>query len=184
MDWLSVSRGIDGLGAAWRRRTVRFRPRTRPFPDSAGSMEFEPELVELGLSGEHFGPREYAEALQDRLGIRILFSFVDPIGDPAALRRLAVDGRLAEARHLARADTVLISLPANLPPFLLTLTVLHELAHVAAGDVVTGRRIARKEPSNDDEVREDQADARACYLYLAGTLGPENPYAVRLHGVP
>lgn len=146
--------------------------------------ELELELVELGLSGRSFEPSDYAGALGRRLGTRILFRLVDPLEDPAALRRFALDGELASARHLRERNVVIVTLPANLSPFLLALTALHELAHVAAGDVIEGRRLSRRAPLEDAEAREAEADARARHLYLAGSLGASNPYAVALHRIP
>jgi len=146
--------------------------------------EVELELAELGLSGKRFGPREYAEALDKRLGTKIMFRFVDPLDDPAALRHLAFEGALASVRHLGRGNAVLVSLPASLPHFVLTLAALHELAQVAAGDVVEGKRLARRAPREEGVAREEDADARARYLYLAGSLGARNPFALDVHGMP
>lgn len=146
--------------------------------------ELELELVELGLSGRSFEPSEYAEALGRRLGARILFHFVDPAEAPASLRRFALEGKLASARYLQDRNLVLVTLPANLPPFLLALAALHELAHVAAGDVIEGRRLSRRIPLGDSTAREVEADARARHIYLAGSLGASNPYAVALHRIP
>lgn len=176
--------GWDGLRDAWRRKTVRFRLRSRPAPGATGSAELELELAELGLSGSRFGPREYAVALERRLGVRILFSFIDHVGSPAVLRKLAAEGRLAEARYLEHRDAVLVTLPGNLSPFLLALTAFHELAHVAAGDVVPGKRLARRPPLEDPDTRESEADGRARHLYLAGSLGSDNPGALELYGMP
>lgn len=146
--------------------------------------ELELELVELGLSGRRFEPSEYAEALGMRLETRILFRLVDPAEDPASLRRFALEGQLASARYLRERNVVLVSLPSNLPPFLLSLVALHELAHVAAGDVIEGRRLSRRTPLGDAEAQEEEADARARHLYLAGSLGASNPYAVALQRIP
>lgn len=167
---------------------VRRLGRSRSGPWARGatiaSDELELELAELGLSGRRFGPLEYAEALGERLGIRVLFRFVDPLDDPCLMRRFASDGVLADVRYLRRSDVVLISLPISLSPFLLTLAAFHELAHVTAGDLIEEKRLPRRAPPEDRDEREEAADVRARYLYLAGSLGAENPYALRLHGVP
>lgn len=184
MGWRAARRALDDLGAASRRGRPRDGSEARGSARVTAPEELELELAELGLSGRRFGPSEYAEALGERLGIKIVFRFVDPLRDPAVLRRFALDGQLADARHLERKNLVLISLPASLPPFLLALAALHELAHVAAGDVVEGKRLARTEPAEDVGAREEEADARAHHLYLAGSLGAKNPYALDLHGVP
>lgn len=184
MGWQSAKRLLSGLEASLRLRRPGVTLRAREAARGIVPEEIELELAELGLSGRRFEPSEYAQALGKRLGTKVLFRFVDPLDDPAALRKLAFDGTLASARYLARKNLVLIDLSASLPPFLLTLTALHELAHVAAGDVVEGKRLARRGPSEDEKTREKEADARARHLYLAGSLGAKNPYALKLHGVP
>lgn len=179
MDWRAGKRVFPGLGAVLR-RGQRVHDEAHPTTPE----ELELELAELGLSGRSFEPSEYAEALGRRLGARILFHLVDPTEAPASLRRFALDGELASARYLHERNLVLVTLPANLPPFLLALSALHELAHVAAGDVIEGRRVSRKAPLGDAEAREEEADVRARHIYLAGSLGANNPYAVALHRIP
>ena len=182
--WQMARRAFDDLGATLRRVCSRNGPEILNSTRVIAPEEVELELAEIGLSGRRFEPSEYAEALGRHLRIEILFRFVDPIRDPARLRRLALDGQLADARYLKHKNLVLINLPASLPPFLLTLTALHELAHVAAGDLVEGKRLARRAPPEEEEAREEEADARARHLYMAGSLGAKNPYALDLHGVP
>lgn len=179
MAWRAGRRLLPKLGAVLRRGQDVQDGAHRTAPE-----EFELELVELGLSGKRFEPSMYAEALGMRLGTRILFRLVDPAEDPASLRRFALEGQLASARYLRERNVVLVSLPSNLPPFLLSLVTLHELAHVAAGDVIEGRRLSRRAPLDEAEAREEEADARARHLYLAGSLGAINPYAVALHRIP
>jgi hypothetical protein len=45
----------------------------------------------------------------------------------------------------------------------------------------TGERLARRPPLENEEAREEEADRRAIHALLAGTLGPENPYARRIY---
>jgi len=179
VGWRAGKRVLPGLDVVLRRGQA-----THDEVDPTAPEELELELAELGLSGRSFEPFEYAEVLGRRLGTKILFRFVDPMEDPAALRRLALDGELANARYLHDSNVVLVTLPANLPPFLLALAALHELAHVAAGDVIEGKRLSRRAPLGDTGAREEEADARARHLYLAGALGIRNPYSLALHRVP
>ncbi len=179
MAWRAGKRVLPGLGAVLRRGQ---EGRDEAHPTTPEELELE--LVELGLSGRSFEPSEYAEALGRRLGATILFRLVDPAETPASLKRFALDGKLASARYLEERNLVLVTLPANLPPFLLALAALHELAHVAAGDVIEGRRLARKAPLRDAEAREEEADRRARHIYLAASLGANNPYAVALQRIP
>ena len=149
--------------------------------------EFELELLELGLSGKTFGPRDYARALERRLGIRIILEVMNDAQHPEFLRRLALSGRLAETHYLPERRTAIVLLPASLPPLVLVLAALHELAgHLAAGDHLiggeeAGERLARRPPLEDEAAREEEADQRAIHALLAGTLGPANPYAQRIY---
>jgi hypothetical protein len=148
--------------------------------------EFELELLELGLSGKTFGPRDYARALERRLEIRIILELMNDAQHPEFLRSLARSGRLAESHYFAVRRTAVVLLPASLPPLVLALTALHELAHFAAGDHLLGAkgagdRLALRPPLENEEAREEEADQRAIHALLAGTLGPENPYAQRIY---
>lgn len=180
----SIKRGLSRFEDALRRAEAGALGHSRSTLDTACFAELDLELVDLGLSGRCFGPREYADALEERLGITIFFGIVDRVGDPAVLKRFAAEGRLAEARYIEHRGTVLINLPSNLPPFLSTLTAFHELAHVAAGDVVSGKRISRNPPSENPDVQEQEADRRSYYLHLAGSLGENNPYIQELQRIP
>jgi hypothetical protein len=93
----------------------------------------------------------------------------------------------------------------SLPPLALALTILHELGHLAAGDhlidwsaedqvrqtgvdpllasIHPGRRLARRLPLRDERHREREADLRASYALIAGCLGADSPYAVRMFDV-
>ncbi len=166
------------MGAAWRHRRTGSGLNAHDGVHTITPEELELELAELGLSGRRFNPPDYAAALERRLGTKILFRFVDPLDDPATLRRVAVDGGLADARYLEHRNVVLISLPSSLPPFLLVLTAFHELAHIAAGDVIEGKRLTQGGTLREESAREDEADMRARHLYMAGSLGAENPYAL------
>lgn len=167
-------------------------PDFREEPDFSDELitpeEFELELVELGLSGNFFGPADYAERLGHRLELQIATELMNDIHHPAFRRRLALSGRLAETHYFEDRQTALILLPASLGPMLLALSALHELSHLAAGDHLIGgkpgKRLARSEPLSSEDLREKAADLRAYYALLAGTLGPRNPYACELYEVP
>ncbi len=185
LNWLFGGRGLNGAVDDWCHRTAGlFHLRVRADSSIVDFADLELELVDLGLSGRQFEPREYADALERRLSIKIVFHSIENQSDPVALRRYAAEGKLAEARYLEQWNVVLISLPNTLPPFLVTLTAFHELAHVAAGDVIAGKRLARRPSLGDVGARESEADRRARHLYLAGSLGASNPCALELHGVP
>jgi hypothetical protein len=148
--------------------------------------ECELELLELGLSGSTFGPRDYARALERRLGIRIVLEVMNDAQHPEFLRRLTLSGRLAETHYLPERRVAVVLLPASLPPLVLTLAALHELSHLAAGDHLLGgeeggERLARRPPVEDEAAREEEADGRAIHALVAGTLGPASPYARRIY---
>ena len=154
--------------------------------------QFELELLGLGLSGKTFGPREYAAALQERLGLRIILELMNDAHHPDFLRRLVGDPqnvRLAETHYLEEKGITVVLLPASLSPLVLALTAFHELAHLAAGDHLIesqgnpkpGARLAARPQLPREPDREEEADRRAVHALLAGTLGAENPYAMRLH---
>lgn len=172
--------------AAWRKRPGRRGLGEAP-PRIPPPEEFERELVELGLSGRRFEAADYAGALGDYLGLRILVQYLDDRADPVFRRRLAHSGRLAESHYFEAKRTVAVLVPSSLPPLVLELTLLHELAHLAAGDLtrsVGGRRLAARPPHDDEQAREDEADARALHVLVAGRLGPDNPYAQAVYEVP
>lgn len=147
------------LPVSWRRYS-RCRGDDRGGGSSLATppKEFERELVELGLSGRFFGALEYAEALGGYLGMRILIHYLDDCADPVFRRRLALSGTLAESHFFEAKRTVAVLVSSSLPPLVLELTLLHELAHLAAGDLTRssgGKRLAAKPPQNNDEARED-----------------------------
>lgn len=170
--------------------------------------QFQSELVLLGLSGTRFGSRDYADALGRYLDLSISVRVVPDTHHPAVARRLALSGRLAELRLCKRGGKyeALILVPESLPPFVFALTVLHELGHLASGDhlidsedapppdtkrntskgtvrIRGGRRLARRRPLVDERLREQEADLRASYAFVAGCLGPEHPCAHRMYDV-
>jgi hypothetical protein len=176
------ARGRAVLVDAWAEASSGTRSTESPFTTPE---EFELELLELGLSGKTFGPRDYARALEHRLGIRIILELMNDAQHPEFLRRLALSGRLAETHYLPERRAAVVLLPASLPPLVLALTALHELSHLAAGDHLiggeAGERLARRPPLEDEAAREEEADQRAIHALLAGTLGPASPYAQRIH---
>ncbi len=156
-------------------------------PTTAPPEEFERELLELALSGRRFSAAEYAEALGGHLDMRILIHYLDDRADPVFRRRLALSGRLAESHHFADRRMVAVLVPSSLPPLALELTALHELAHLAAGNLTrsAGReRLAARPPQGGETRREEEADARALHILMAGRLGPENPYAQAAYEAP
>jgi hypothetical protein len=172
--------------------------------------QFQEELAVLGLSGRRFGPEEYSRALGRYLGISIAIHVIPDTWYPELSRRLAFLGMLAELRYSEESGLAAIIVPGSLPPLVLALTILHELGHVAAGDLLIepdedrdraalhgrtgestfattrvgrGRRLARALPLADEDLREHEADLRASYALVAGCLGSESPYAHGMYDV-
>ena len=157
--------------------------------------EFQAELVLLGLSGREFGPREYAEALGEKLGIQITICVLPDQHYPELTREMAQAGKVAELSYSEDPPGVVILAPSSLPPMVRTLSVYHELGHVAAGhplEVWEGgartdqlrhvpQRLARRPPVEDRGLCEQEADLRAAYSLLAGSLGPRNYYAEKMY---
>ena len=172
------------MTGAWAEASSETRSTESPFTTPE---EFELELLELGLSGKTFGPRDYARALERRLGIRIVLEVMNDTQHPEFLSRLALSGRLAETHYLPERRAAIVLLPSSLPPLVLALAALHELSHLAAGDHLIGReedggeRLARRPPLELEAAREEEADQRAIHALLAGTLGPASPYAQRIY---
>ena len=91
----------------------------------------------------------------------------------------------------------------------LTLTILHELGHLAAGDLLIepsekagaptrehvegakfattctrkGKKLARGSPFAEEALREREANLRASYALFAGCLGDDSPYAYAMYSV-
>jgi hypothetical protein len=157
--------------------------------------EFQAELALLGLSGREFGPREYAEILGEKLGMKITICVLSDEHYPELTHKMARAGKVAELSYSEDLLGAVILVPSSLPPIVCTLSVYHELGHVAAGhppEVWEGgartgrleqvpRRLARRSPVEDRAFREQEADLRAVYSLLAGSLGPRNHYAEKMY---
>jgi hypothetical protein len=170
---------------------------------------FQEELAILGLSGRRFDPKDYADALGDYLNISINIHVIPDEWYPELSRRLAISGRLGEIRYSERLTLAAIFVPGSLPPLVLTLTILHELGHLAAGDLLVepseevggshqqhfeeaefatastskGRKLARGFPFAEEALREREANLRASYALFAGCLGDDSPYAYSMYSV-
>jgi len=180
----------------------RVSPATRGF---LTQEQFQEELVVLGLSDRPFGPKEYADALGDHLGVTISIDVVPDAEHPLLSRELARRGITGETRYRADLARAQIIVPGSLPPLALIFTLLHELGHLAAGDLFidphhTGltpvrssgmptletpdaRRLAYGSPFARAIDREHEANLRAGYAFVAGCLGIENPYAQRMYDI-
>src|SRR5918998_1297701 len=97
--------------------------------------QFQEELVVLGLSYQAFGPSEYADALGRHLGVTIAIDVVPDDEHPLLSRELARRGITGETRYRADLARAQIIVPGSLPPLALIFTLLHELGHLAAGDL-------------------------------------------------
>ena len=147
--------------------------------------QFQEELVKLGLSGEEFGPKEYAEALDRHLGIVITICVFPDNDYPELVRTLARSGTVAELCYSSDRRTAVILAPESLPPVVRTLAIYHELGHLVAGDLSEdpARRLARRPPHSIERLREEEADLRAEYALLAGSLGPASPFSEKMYNV-
>jgi hypothetical protein len=167
--------------------------------------QFQEELVVLGLSDQAFGPSEYADALGRHLGVTIAIDVVPDAEHPLLSRELARKGITGETRYRADLARAQVIVPGSLPPLALNFTLLHELGHLAAGDLFidpdqpgpqgvrasalptletpNGRRLARGLPFARALDREHEANLRAGYAFVAGCLGSENPYAQRMYDI-
>jgi len=178
----------------------------RPLLTAAG---FQEELAILGLSGRKFVPKDYADALADYLDISINIHVIPDTWHPELSRRLAISGRLGELRYSEQLTLAAILVPGSLPPLVSTLTILHELGHLAAGDVLVepsgeaggsdhqhaegasfatssirkGKKLARGFPFAEEVLREREANLRASYALFAGCLGDDSPYAYAMYSV-
>jgi hypothetical protein len=173
------------------------------------AADFQEELAILGLSGRRFVPKDYANALADYLGISINIHVIPDNWYPELSRRLAISGRLGELRYSEQLTLAAIFVPGSLPPLVSTLTILHELGHLAAGDVLIvpseevggshglhaeeatfmtspvrkGKKLARGSPFAEEALREREANMRASYALFAGCLGSDSPYADAMFSV-
>jgi len=171
--------------------------------------QFQEELAILGFSGRRFSPEEYCEALGSYLGVSIAIHVIPDVHYPELSRRMASSGRLAELRYSEELGIAAIIVPGSLPPLVLTLTILHELGHLAAGDhlierderpsenlyehnnemvlatsgISRGKKLARSLPLAKEDLREQEANLRASYALIAGCLGSESPYAHEMYNV-
>jgi hypothetical protein len=201
----------EQLGAFW--RPLQYlggvqsqTHRSRPLLTAA---EFQEELAILGLSGRRFEPEDYADALGDYLDISIAIHVIPDAWYPELSRRLAISGRLGELRYSEQLTLAAIFVPGSLPPLVLTLTILHELGHLAAGDLLIeshegdrgtyhwhveqekfatsstkkGKKLARGLPFAEEPLREREANLRASYALFAGCLGDDSPYAHAMYSV-
>jgi hypothetical protein len=164
-------------------------------PELLSPEDFQAELALLGLSGREFGTREYAEILGETLEMEITICVLPDDHYPELTRKMARAGKLAELTYSTNPLGAVILVPSSLPPIVRTLSVYHELGHVAAGHPVevweggakTGRlehvprRLARRPPVEDRRLCEQEADLRAVYSLLAGSLGLRNYYAEKMY---
>ena len=199
------------MGTFWRhfRDIGSVRSQTIGSRSLLSAAAFQEELAILGLSGRRFDPKDYAAALGDYLDISINIHVIPDDWYPELSRRLAVSGRLGELRYSERLTLAAIFVPGSLPPLVLTLTILHELGHLAAGDLLIepsqqaggdrhqraeeakfatastrkGKKLARGFPFAEEALREREANLRASYALFAGCLGNDSPYAYAMCSV-
>ena len=184
------------------RRWVASRFSKYTEPHLLSPEEFQQELAVLGLSGERFTPTTYAAKLGSQLDLTIELHVLADQHYPRFSRQLARSGTISELIYSDDAMTATILLPSTLPSLLLTLTAYHELGHLAAGHHLPAyagfttisptprlhnRRpakvFARRSPDSSEELQEQEADLRASYALLAGSLGPDSPYAQEMYDI-
>ena len=201
---------LDRLAALWRplRNLGAAQPRVEKTRSLLTAAEFQEELVILGLSGRRFEPEDYSDALGDYLDISIAVHVIPDSWYPELSRLLALSGRLGELRYSEPLNMAAIFVPGSLPPLVLTLTILHELGHLAAGDLLIepadqpdeddldpeevtfetlplkkGKKLARGFPFARESLREREANLRASYALFAGCLGDDSPHAYDMYDV-
>lgn len=202
---------LGEMGTLWRhvRDVDGTRSQTHGVRPLLTAAEFQEELAVLGLSGRRFVPKDYADALGDYLDISINIHLIPDAWYPELSRRLAISGRLGELHYSEQLTLAAILVPGSLPPLVLTLTILHELGHLAAGDLLIepsdgadephqqhadeakfatlatrkGKKLARGFPFAEEALREREANLRASYALFAGCLGSDSPYAHEMYNV-
>jgi hypothetical protein len=201
-----LARGCLRLINGLRRSFVEATSRA---PDSRGFItpeDFQEELIKLGISGKEFVVDDYVSALSDYLEISIAVHVIPDTEYPELARQLALSGRLGEIRYSDDLGIAAVFVPESLPPLVSDLTVLHEVGHLAGGDLMIehepggsvrydekprpgelptalvrpGKRLARGLPFSSEAAREHEANLRASYAFVAGCLGEESPY---VHGM-
>ena len=180
-------------------------PKTRDF---ITPEEFQEELIALGLSGREFEVEDYVAALAEFMGVSISVHVIPDAQFPELARRLALSGRLGDIRYSDDLRVAAVFVPESLPALVFDLTVLHEVGHLASGDLLieqqpsgpaapvdvsakrlptvqvrAGKRLARGLPFASESAREHEANLRASYAFIAGCLGRENPYVHRMYEV-
>jgi len=197
---------LAGLGLPLRNLGVA-RSRVNESRSLLTAAEFQEELAILGLSGRTFEPEDYSDALAEYLDISITVQVIPDSWYPELSRLLALSGRLGELRYSEQLNMAAIFVPGSLPPLVLTLTILHELGHLAAGDLLiepdvdfeedqnaerstfatlplkNGKKLARGYPFAEEVLREREANLRASYALFAGCLGDDSPYAHDMYDV-
>lgn len=207
-SWARIP-GVARLMRRWAANPADARSLTvadRPF---LTPEQFQEELEILGLSGRTFDPEGYMRALAEYLDISVTVHVIPDDRRPELSRHLALSGRLGEVRLSEELGIAAIFVPGSLPPLVSDLTILHELGHLAAGDLLipggydedawrgeplppsgggygapSAKRLARALPYSTEDMREHEANLRASYALVAGCLGAENPYVHDLYNVP
>jgi hypothetical protein len=201
---------LNRLAGFWRplRNLSAARSRVNATRSLLTAAQFQEELSILGLSGRSFEPEDYSDALADNLDISIAVHVIPDSWYPELTRLLALSGRLGELRYSERLNMAAIFIPGSLPPLVLTLTILHELGHLAAGDLLIdfdeqpdvddqhaeevkfttlplkkGKKLARGDPFAEESLREREANLRASYALFAGCLGDDSPHAYDMYDV-
>jgi hypothetical protein len=82
---------------------------------------------------------------------------------PELSHLLAISGRLGEPGYSEQLNLAAIFVPGSLPLLVLTLTILHELGHLAAGDLLI-------EPDEQSE-KNDQHAEQATFKILPSRKG-------------
>lgn len=201
-----MARECSRLIRGWRENFAGVRAEAQGDRSFITPESFQEELIVLGLSGRKFGAEDYVSALSDFLEISISVHVIPDAAYPELARRLALSGRLGEIRYSDELGLAAVFVPESLPPLVSDLTVFHELGHLAAGDLLAvqgsdetvafdrelsagkfpttsvrqGKRLARGLPFAVETAREQEANLRASYAFIAGCLGGENPY---VHGM-
>ena len=202
---LRVRRAYDDPGLEGQRRAALEALASHRLPFE----EYVLELALLDLRGRKFSPEGYAAALGSHIHKRVEIAVLSKAEfELGAHQGAEVDGSFGRLVFVAEDDEVRVEVPAGLSPWLHQFTVSHELGHLAAGhpprvpipssitqprETAVNRaepspnRLARKPPIVTglqsealDSLYEAEADLRAQYAIITGSLGPVTVQTSRL----
>jgi hypothetical protein len=157
---------------------------------------FAEELKVLGLFGVTFTPRQYADRLEEALGLEIRLRYIEQIRHPDVLRKLSVSGITGGLVVKAGSHPIAwVIVPESSSPLQEMTSQFHELGHLAGLHSISQRRmvcesavqsqdtvacwrppgqlIDRPPPVTDHDLVETEAEQRAEYGLLTALHGQQ-----------